>query len=544
MIKTSKISPSNKEKKILDPNVNSLGLIEFKGEWNWKEASHLLRRTLFGPTYTQIKESVSNGLNSTIELLFSEQEEPDLPINYFFRDDPLVPIGETWVGKKATPNVKGLISSRNASLTAWITNLMLEDKVSILEKMMLFWHNHLVISDIFPANIKYSYITLLRNFALGDFKELVKQITIDPSMLIYLNGRENSAKAPNENYGRELMELFTIGKGPLVGDGDYTNYTEHDIREFSRSLSGWIVRNGIAVFRSNRHDKDEKILSQRFNNKTISNLEENEYKEVVDILFQQEEVSKFISRQLYIWFVNYNISENVELDVIEPMAKILRDNDYVIEPVVKALLKSEHFYNECNKGVMIKSPIDYTMSIVKTGNFPTSFDDNIINKYKLSNTIDRRVFRKMDQFYFGLPSVAGWKAYYQEPVYYKIWLSSVTLPLRKALVESLIKPKTKIGDKRYGLELLDLVSKFDNPGDPDDLIKSFTDIFFVYDLTDEQYNFLKTQVLIPGLPDYEWTVEFSEYVNDPTNNTKSKPILNRLQELLSVMLNLPEFQMM
>jgi len=408
--------------------------------------------------------------------------------------------------------------------------------------MVLFWHNHLVISDIFSPEAKYSYMLLLRKYALGDFKQFVKDMTIEPAMLLYLNGNENTEKAPNENYGRELMELFTIGKGPLVGDGDYTNYTEKDVIEFSKSLSGWVVRRNGSVFRPNRHDKSTKTLSHRFGNKTINNFGENEYKKVVDIIFEQDEVSRFLSRQLYIWFVNYNITEEVENSIIEPMAQLIRDNDYVIEPALKALLKSEHFYSECIRGAMIKSPIDFLFSIIQGGQFPTDLD--ILKKYQLSNIISRRVLRKMDQVHFGIPSVAGWPAYYQEPVYYKIWLSSVTLPQRKGLVESLIRNKTKIGSKRYGLQILKVVNDFDHPENPNNLLKSLTDLFLVYDLTAEQYSFLKNEVLLSGLPDYEWTVEYNDYLNNPDDETKSKPILNKLQDVLTVLMNLPEFQMM
>lgn len=525
------------------PNPNPSSLSPYSGDWTWAEASHLLRRTMFGPTFEQITESVNQGLENTIFRLFSPQEEAPLPINYYFENDPEVPIGETWVGKPATPDVQGLLPARNASLSAWSFGLMMESNVSILEKMILFWHNHLVISDIFPPNAKYSYMLLLRKYALGDFKQFVKDMTIEPAMLFYLNGNENTAIAPNENFARELMELFTIGKGPLVGDGDYTNYTEQDVVEFARALSGWVVRGDGSSFRPFRHDIETKQLSHRFGNKIINNLGENEYKRVVDILFEQEEVSKFICRQLYIWFLNYEISDDVEANVIEPMAQILRDSDYVIEPVIKALLKSEHFYSECIKGAIIKSPIDFTLGLLKTGEFPMPDQNNIINKYKLSNLVLRRVLRPMEQIHFGIPSVAGWPAYYQEPVYYRIWLSSVTLPLRKALVETMVRKKTKVGDQRVGLELLDLVAKFDAPQDPNKLLKSLTDLFLSYDLTDEQYKYLKTEVLIPGLPDYEWTVEYNDYINNPGDEQKANAILKQLQEVMSVMMNLPEFQM-
>lgn len=530
-------------KTITCPSPNPTALTPYSGEWTWKQASHLLRRSLLGPTFEQISDSVSIGIEDTINTLFTIKDITDLPINYYFENDPEVPVGETWIGKKVTQGVQGLIPARNSSLSAWIINRFLDKEVSIQNKMLLFWHNHLVISNIFSPSVKYEYIKIIYKYLLGDFKKFVKRITITPAMLQYLNGNENSAVAPNENYGRELMELFTIGKGPLVGDGDYTNYTEQDVVEFSRALSGWVVRKGNAEYKSNRHDKGVKNLSHRFGNQTIGNLEENEYKKVVDIIFEQEEVSNFICRQLYIWFANFEITDDVELNVIKPMAKILRDNNYVIEPVVKALLMSEHFYSECITGAMIKSPMDHTFTLIKTGNFPIP-DDDILLKYRFSNFIERRVLRKNEQFLFGLPSVAGWPAYYQEPVFYKIWLSSVTLPLRKDFVYTVLTKKIKVGSKKYELDLLGLVSKFEEPEDPNFLLKSLTNLFLSYDLTPEQYEYLKTKVLLPGLPDYEWTVEYNDYKNNPDDKNKSKPILNKLRDVLSIIFNLAEFQMM
>ena len=524
------------------PLFDDKGLEPYSGEWTWKQAVHLLKRTTFGPKHEQIKTFIEMGLEKSIDFLFAPSQDPGLPINFYFQNDPEVPIGETWIGKKVTPNVQGLIQARNSSLSAWIINQMMYNPPNILEKLILFWHNHLVISGIFNPNFKYSYYLLLKEYALGNFKELMQKMTIEPAMLLYLNGNENTSQAPNENYAREVLELFTIGKGPLVAPGDYTNYTEQDVVELARALSGWTIRNGKAFFRSNKHDTGKKELSYRFGNAIIENAGKDEYKKVIEIIFKQDEVSRFISRQLYIWYVNYNITEDIEANIIEPMAKILRDNDYVIEPVLKTLLLSDHFFNDCNHGEMIKSPVDFSLSILKTGNAPVPNDE--ISKYFISNYLNRRVFIKMEQAYFLIPSVAGWKAYYQEPVFYKYWISSVTLPLRKKVVENLIDKKVKYRDIKYGLDLLDLVSKFDSPENPDLLLKSLTDLFLPYDLTEEQYEFLKTQVLIPGLPDYEWTVEYNDYLNNPNDITKAGIINKKLKELCKILLNLPENQLM
>ncbi|MEZ4908486.1 MAG: DUF1800 family protein [Saprospiraceae bacterium] len=509
----------------------------------YKTSSHLLRRTLTGPRYDQITKAVELGLDQTVELLLSENQD-SLPINYYFEDDPLVPIGETWVGKEITTGISNLNNARYNSLLAWLVKSMLENKFSIKEKMTLFLHNHLVISDNTNSNFNYNYISLLRNNYLGDFKQLVKDVTIEAGMLKYLNGNENTASAPNENYARELLELFTIGKGPLIADGDYTFYTEQDVREIARCLSGWRIdyTNYIGFFKSNQHDKETKQLSDKFDNIVIENLEEEEYKTVIDIIFSKDEVSKFICRQLYIWFVNYNITEDIETNIIEPLAQIFRENNYVLYPVLETLLKSNHFYDECNIGSMVRSPIDYIFTAINAGK--VAFPEDEIEKYKVSIFLYKGILKELDQAYFLIPSVAGWKAYYQEPVFYRYWLSSVSLSERKTFIKALINGTTKINGIKYGMDLLTLITEFPEPENPDSLINSFIDLYLSQDLSDEQKEYLKTQVLIPGLPDYEWTVEYSDYLSDPDDDVKKNSILTKLRNLNLILLNMPENQLM
>ena len=118
---------------------------------------------------------------------------------------------------------------------------MLNEQASLREKMVLFWHNHFVtaLGTIGDPRYGFRYNALLRKYALGNFKELALAITIDGAMLKYLNGNRNSKAAPDENYARELQELFTIGKGPEIGPGDYTNYTEDDVKAAAKVLTGW-----------------------------------------------------------------------------------------------------------------------------------------------------------------------------------------------------------------------------------------------------------------------------------------------------------------
>ncbi len=516
----------------------------YTGAWTAAEAAHLLRRVGFGPTYEEIQWSVSVGLNATLDTLFEKRPEPTPPINYYFNDDPLVPVGETWIDKEITRGVRGLITARNRSLMAWLVGYFLDGPIHVEPKLTLFWHNLLVVANIANPHIRWIYWTMLRENALGNYRTLIKKVTIDPAMLFYLNGNENTAQSPNENYARELLELFTIGKGPLAGPGDYTNYTEQDIQEIARALTGWRVngRQYRSIFVSRRHDKGVKRLSHRFGNAKIPNLEEKEYERVVDIIFEQEEVSRFIVRKLYRWYVHYDITEEVEKQVIEPLASLLRQEDYAIEPVLRTLFGSAHFYDSCVRGVMVRSPMDYLFTLLRTGEVP--MPEKRIEKYFVWERIGLFLIRE-EQFPFRHPSVAGWPAYYQEPVYYRIWLSSVSLPNRKTWTDNLVDGRYRFR-RRYkiGMDLLGIVHRFSAPEDPDRLIEELNTLFLPYPLTDAQRQYLKKEVLLPGLPDYEWTVEWDQYKSNPDDENARMAVLNRLRALMKVMLNMPEHQLM
>lgn len=282
-------------------------LAPYDGPWGIEQAAHLLRRTSFGPPYRLFKEAVEKGLEATVNELFSDRPQPGPPINYYFENDPNVPVGATWIDAPYSLSTN-LRTYRFNSLRGWTILQMMEEGISIREKLTLFWHNHFAINNINDPRYLYKYIALMRVNAWGNFRELAKAVTIDPAMLRFLNGNQNTRNAPNENYARELLELFTIGKGDLAGPGDYTNYTEEDIREMARVLTGWrdqgfnTINADLKVdsfFRPFQHDTGIKRLSFRFDETEIGNMGDQEYVHLIDIIFQKEEVARHICRKLY-----------------------------------------------------------------------------------------------------------------------------------------------------------------------------------------------------------------------------------------------------
>ncbi|HMQ88033.1 MAG TPA: DUF1800 family protein, partial [Flavilitoribacter sp.] len=210
-----------------------LGLEPYQGPWNFEQASHILRRCTFGPTREMILEAVELGFDGTVAKLFEDLPAPAPPVNHTSDEDANVPLGETWIDApySVTANLRAY---RNQSLRAWTLKLMLEEGISLREKMTLFWHNHFAVSNVNDPKFLYRHVELLRNFAWGNFRELMKEITVDPTMLRFLNGNQNTRTAPNENYARELMELYTLGKGDLAGPGDYTTFTEDDVIQMAK----------------------------------------------------------------------------------------------------------------------------------------------------------------------------------------------------------------------------------------------------------------------------------------------------------------------
>ena len=531
-----------KEKATTLKTTTTLGTLNpYTGTWGIEQAAHLLRRTTFGPTNTQIKQAVTDGINSTVDQLLMNQPLPDNPIYYNYENDPEGGIGSDWTQFAFEDSIETR-NGRNRSMRGWSMKFLKESGVSIREKMTLFWHNHFVVASTNDPRLRFHYINFLRENSLGNFRTLVEGITIDPSMLQYLNGAQNTRNAPNENYARELLELFTIGKGEAVGPGDYTTFTEDDVVEIARALTGWRYKdfqdstNTLigAKFYNGRHDITDKQLSHRFDNIVITNGGEDEYKTVIDIVLQKDEVSRFMSRNIYRWFVAAEIDTDVESNIIEPMAQIMRDNDYEIEPVVRALLLSDHFYEATQIGCMINHPIDFLFKLINS--LEISFPTDINHQY----AIYRRIFAMTELLEMPLyfpPDVAGWKAFYQAPQYYRFWINSVTLQLRTGIVDRFLNGFNTMGF-RTEIDVLAIAASLDNPSDPNSLINELAQVLFTSPLGQDQVDALK-EILIPGLPDFEWTVEYSDYASG--NTSLESAVESQLKALFDAMLKMPEF---
>jgi hypothetical protein len=522
-----------------------LSINPISGTLGFDKAKHLLNRCMFGPRQAEIEFIQNKTVGEALDFLMLPPSEPLAPPLGWSSKDEEIPVGTTWVNTKFNGKYGYY---RKSSYASWWIGRIFNQDLSLQEKMVLFWHNHFVIETdvVRNSNYNYRYNTLIREFALGNFKTFAKEMTVNVGMLKYLDGDHNKVGAPNENYARELFELFTIGKGPLLEEGNYTNYTEHDIREAAKVLTGWKTNddNDTSYYNKYRHDKSQKTFSDIFENYTITNKEEEEYKQLIDMIFLKKETARYIVRKLYRWFVYYNIDEGVEQQIIEPLATLFFNNNYELKPLIKALLSSEHFYDENYRGCMIKNPLEFTIGIMRQLEFPSPEGDDIPELYYFWYWMYYR--SKIQDMEIGdPPDVAGWPAWYLEPNFSELWINSASIPNRAKVINYVvawgIRPK-KGYDKLYS-DPIKLATKLAaDPSDIDILIPAFTNLLFPKPVPDKQITEFKN-VLIPGLPDSEWTTEWNRYINNPDDENQKKAVANSLKKLIVKMCSMAEYQL-
>lgn len=530
------------------PAINS-GIKPFRGKWTAEEAKHLLKRTTFGARKEDIVFFTGKSAAACVSLLLNTSEEAPAPPLNDYNDvkyiDPDVPAGETWVNTFKIAG--GQYGKRTASWKGWWLSLMLHQKVTLREKMVLFWHNHFATEAraIGPL-MAYRNNILLRQHALGNFKVLVKEITKDLAMLRYLNGTANTKQAPDENYGRELQELFTVGKGPG------SHYTEGDVKAAARVLTGFYIDNRTmsCQFAVVRHDEGDKQFSAFYNNHVIAGRKgkagEGELDELLDMIFEKEEVSRFICRKLYRFFVYHNIDSETEKNIITPLAQTFRKNNYEIKPVLEQLFLSRHFFDVANRGALIKSPLDFTVGLCRE--FNVDFADTLDITEKASQLQQLYSYtQQMQQDLGDPPNVAGWPAYYQEPQFDKIWVNSDTLPKRNRYSDNMLTNGFgKLPQFRTLIDPVAFARQVSVPSDPTILIAESIKMLYVPDLSVRDKETLKSSILLSGLEgnmsDHYWTQAWQKLLDNPGDKANYNDVVNKLKALYKYLMNLPQYQ--
>jgi len=366
-----------------------------KTPFDLKWAGHLYRRATFGATYDQLRESVKLGLPKTLDRLMNGEEGHEDRREFLERSGELI-------ARKDNAN----------QLRGWWLYAMLHSMYPLREKMVLFWHNHFAtsIAKVERSRLMLQQNVAMRKHALGKFGPFLLAMSKDPAMLIYLDSNSNVKGKPNENYAREVMELFSLGVG---------NYTEKDVQEAARAFTGWHTDGEAYTFNEKQHDDGQKTVlkqSGKWNGDDI-----------VRILLEQPVCARFIVRKLYAAFVSE--AKTPPEALIEPLAEQLRKNGYDIKAVVRTMLSSRHFYSAFAYRQRIKSPVEFTMGAalaISDGKFPQS---GLI-----------KPLETMGQSIFAPPNVKGWPGGGS-------WLNTSTVLVRHNFVHGVAASGVRADDR-------------------------------------------------------------------------------------------------
>ena len=377
------------------------------------------------------------------------------------------------------------------------------------ERLTLFWSNHFVTEyyDYNRAQYMYQYHSKLQEYALGNFKDFVSVIGLQPAMLIYLNGYSNKKNAPNENYARELYELFTLGEG--------NGYTSTDITETSRALTGYNKfsnGNGSSIiFNKNTFDSEEKTIFGKTGNWA--------YQDVVDILFDEKKelIANFICEKLYKYFVSPVLNK----EITSQLALTFIAADFELVPVYKQLFNSEHFFDLNSSNVLIKSPIDLFVFIQNDFefSFPSNFQKNYTN-YLRNKCVE------MGQEIFSPVDVAGWQENHD-------WISTGTLPMRWEFIEYIFNRHWAGNKEQFRTFIISIVS--DTEKDPKIIVDKLKEFMFC------NYE-IKAVERLDAINIFKGDIP-ENYYDDGTWDLNYESVPNQVYNLILYFISLPEFQL-
>lgn len=579
-----------------------MALTELTQPLGTKRAAHLLHRTTFGPTKAQIDLYANYTPAQAINQLYGQT----LP-------DPILPLdpetGTEWVLSGTTDANSG-DNDLQEFLKGWMIGQMLSIGVSASEtlaysareRIVFFMHTVLttIQSKVNNSRSLYFQNQLFRKFTLDknalvtiNFKELTKKICVDNAMLRLLDGNLNVKGSPNENYARELHELYSIGRGlegtlpPVTEPGDYFLFKELDVQEAAKVLSGWDIDDTFSNLdpdtnlprgkvkgsptNASAHDNSIKQFSDRFNNITIqpdplllngSNATEasalDEISQLIESIYASPETAKNICRRIYRYFVYHSIDSTLDSTVIADMAATFTSSGFKLQPVLEELFKSQHFYeaaagvDDDNFGGIIKSPLDLMMGTYRF--FNVQLADPIANASEFYDQTNEmiRTLSSMGMNFYEPFDVAGYDAYHQFPIYHRSWISTNYLTERYQFIRNLVSP-TMAG----GVDVVAFVQANINNATASDarllIIELSKYLLPVNDnltfdpalddssgLTAERLNYFLTAFLkspqIDTDPEGSWTFRW----NNPVD---MEVVTNQLKSLFNAMMQSPEYQL-
>ena len=500
------------------------GLEEKTTPLTWEEAAHLLRRMSFGPKSAEINSFVGLTPRQAIERLLGDGSEI-LPN----AEDSLSWIGEaiqdpiTMGTNQLRFKQEGILKNRYTELVRYLTNLMKDEDLTsspAIEKPTLFlmsvWNIEFTYDTraFVPPNLLWRNNKILRNLRMGNYSDIAKEMTLDGAFLLYQSLQLSTKSAPNENFARELMELFTMGIG---------NYTEGDIQEASRILTGWRTSpysnapnpNGFfeTYFSPNDHDIESKqVMGIAFPARTPAYNNENKVKieevhKLVDVLFERRplQIARFIMEKMYRFFVYSNPGSD-DQGVIDELATYFEQSNFELREAYIKLFSSEHFYEDANRGVQIKMPIDYLVGLDRQ----TGHDDA-----SMSTSIAR-----LEQSLYDPPNVSGWK-------FYRSWISTTTYPARVFFAYGIIEDQDPS-------DFFALAQDLPGTDTLDNFVLNLTNFVFPKPVNEVRLFRYKQVFLDQGITDENWADRIS---------SQSSSIGIAIKEVFRQFIKAPDFQL-
>lgn len=377
--------------------------------WDYDAAGHLLARAGFGGSPAEIQELTDRGLQQSVEKLLAPAPIQANPPTWAYPTSLKDLLDQIRSAATAEEKVKARQAfnkahqEQMAELIQWWTQQMTDTKAPLQEKMTLFWHGHFATSAIKvrPAYKMWLQNQTLRTHALGNFGTLTKAISRDPAMLVWLDLANSRKERPNENFARELMELFTLGEG---------NYTENDIKESAKAFTGYRINPLDQQFRfaPNQFDPAIKVFMQKAGPWTGD--------QIIDIILEQPQCSKFIANKVWRFFA----SEDPDASLIDALAGKFRQAHYEIKPLLRAIFSAEEFYSDRAKDAIIKSPMQYLVQARRSLGVDTPEGRALVN-----------IYRQLGQVPFYPPNVKGWDGG-------KSWINTGTIAYRYQIARALI----------------------------------------------------------------------------------------------------------
>jgi uncharacterized protein (DUF1800 family) len=443
--------------------------------WDIRKVGHLYRRAGFGATWAELEAGVKAGPEKTIDQLLHGGPGQD---NFDHLTEPLA--------KSAAQ------SNNDLQARAWWLYRMLYSPHPLREKLTLFWHNHFATSNSKVQNVGFmlGQYELMHRYALGSFRELLLEMSKDPAMMVWLDTLLSKKGKPNENYAREVMELFSLGIG---------HYTETDIREAARAFTGWDINDDGAVFDPNQHDDTDKtVLGQKG---------KWQADDVIRICLEQKSCPSFVAGKLFRFLISESIPATDKL--LAPLAEQFRKSDYDFGKLVETLLRSNLFFSPAVYRMRIKSPVEFVLGIVRP------------LEGRIGTIALAAALQTLGQDLFHPPSVKGWDGG-------AAWLNGQTLLFRQNLALAL----TSTEDGRFGrrADPVAVAEKYGKQSDQD-LVDFFLRLFYQDDVPQESRNRLleyQTKAHEQLIPRY-WTDK------DAADH--------RVRALCHLVLALPEFQL-